>query len=612
MLKLHENFTNLIAYAYSCYLCKEYRKALDAFDNFKQNKVENYNKKELNDVNLFKLELLIELKEFKLIDEFIESNEVEILDKELLIVLKATADEYQNKFDIAAEKYLQLTILMPDNLTYIDKYVENFKKIYNDKIDNEYKQDLNDNIKNDYNEIFIENQNDNIEFKEIKIQRIIYKCLIKHLPNSIILKQRYLKFANIEEFELETSDYLKMSLKRKIPHAISTFKKVYECDVVGKVEIIEEKLENLIIENKNNPDLLKWCYYYMAVHFKLLDNFTFCMKYLVKAIKIDNKMHDALVFMAKIYQKVQNFECAHIVIKYVADLVPNDRYINSIAGKCFFYINEMNLAEKYMQKFSKSDQSIDSYMRDVQNLWFRVHKATLFNRKKHYFESLYQIRIAECHFEQFSVDRIDFHNYCIRRLLIKPHENMLLQDKSLKTSKFYYLLIKVTAKTLFEIMCLSKNVLNKENNVDSTLTVKQKKQERLKKLKEMKKEQRKNGDILLQSNSQVLNKVKNCCINKHTLETPDKLKDCYMDINNQSKLKVEMLKIADILKKYFNHKFKTQSLLFDIYLILDEHQNLLNCYNEMININSKHYKLFYYEDRLLKYCNYLHLFLRFN
>lgn len=127
---------NTIAYSYACYLCKEYQKGLDilqktekAYPTFHS----SLTPQELNNLLIFELEMIIESKDFELLNEFLSKHDSDILDLEQKMFLLARSEEYKQKFDLAAQGYLQLLFVMPENVSYVDKYVENFQKMCIDK-----------------------------------------------------------------------------------------------------------------------------------------------------------------------------------------------------------------------------------------------------------------------------------------------------------------------------------------------------------------------------------------------------------------------------------------------------------------------------------------------
>lgn len=413
-----------IGYCFALYLCGEYSSSNLLIEEFKKNRVINtQSERELNEILLFQVFLLLKMKKNDEALNFMDINATNIIDKCSLLALKASILDNLNKKDQAILLYRKLLSRNPDNIDY-------FYKI---------QQALN------IADFSIEQHN-------------LFEYYLNIYPTSNIFPYEKLRF--IQGKDEKFCDYVKEVLingfKRALPNLFRLIKVLYsDTDKVGVIEkIIKDYLH--FIQEKNETSMLIWVEFFLAQHYYMVNKLDLALKIIENIIIKTPTFIDAYIIKAKIYKKSGRSKMAAKILDDCRLLDTSDKFINCKTNKYLLKAGNSKQAIENASLFIKEKDTLES-IHDIQCTWFELCLASCHLKNGQYDQCLEMCHYVKNHFDDIVDDQFDFHTYCFRRSSLDSHAKLVNFEKDPDNHSLFYKASIIALKCYIHLDILKKD-----------------------------------------------------------------------------------------------------------------------------------------------------------
>lgn len=274
----------------------------------------------------------------------------------------------------------------------------------------------------------------------------------KH-PRSDLPRRRPLDFLTGASFQQTADAYLQRMLRRGVPSTFANIKHLYHDS--SKRQTIQDLVEGYAagkVESQANGSAndssekekanFEWSVpYFLAQHYnyKLSRNLSKALGYAEKCISIDPKSVDFHAVKARTLKYQGKIAEAAQVIDTARALDEKDRAINT---KCAKYQLRSDQNEKALDTASKFTQNKTSGgplgdLIDMQAVWYLTEDGQSYLRQRKLGLALKRFHQVLAIFDVWQDDQFDFHNFSLRKGMIRAYIDMIRWEDHLKDHPFF-------------------------------------------------------------------------------------------------------------------------------------------------------------------------------
>ena len=451
--------SNWIAYAFSQYLIGDYDNALYLINKIEDMQKENIKKQEVNQIYLFKGEILLKLNKYDdCIKELTSNLDKKCSDRNLFYSLIIKAAFLGKKDDIGIEYCKKGLLLNPEDVNY---YIWYLSLKTNEKIENY------DNL--------IKLGNDESKSK------IFYEILINEIKPQIKKSKVYdrleLVLSSGETFIKLFNEYFLRNIKLNLISFFINVKFIY-LHLEKKTEIISNILTKHLesIEKNNYLDLsltnnekiskineITWLYYYASQHYDYFKDLNKALKYINKAIKNIPSVVEFYMLKSKILKHLLLYEESSLSMKKAKELDLSDRYLNAKHAKTALRNDNIDESKSIMIEFVK-DPLFEENMKRTQCMWYETECGYCYLKNNLILHSHRMFKNILMQVDNMFEDQNDFYNYSLRRYMLNDFFALIKFMKKIYNGK--YLL-----NSLFYLDIIKSLILKKKDEKDFSLSL---------------------------------------------------------------------------------------------------------------------------------------------
>ncbi len=435
--------TNWITFAFSQYLIGNYEYALNLINKIEEMQKEKIKKQELNQIYLFKGELLFKLKKYEdCIKELTSNINKNCSDKDSFYNLIIKAAIFAKNNDIGIEYCNKGFLLNSENANY---YIWYFSLKTNENIDNY--QDL------------LKLGND--ETKSKTLYDILINEIKPQIKKSKVYDRILLGLSSGDEFKKLFNEYFIRNIKLNLISFFINVKFIYLYQQ-KKTEMITEILNKhldsieknkcLDIELTNNEKLssnnqLIWVYYYASQHYDFFKELEKSLKYINKAIDNTPSIVEFYMLKSKILKHLLLYEESSLAMKKAKELDLSDRYLNAKHAKSALKNCELDKSREIMEEFVKNPL-LEENMKRTQCMWYETECGYCYLKTNLILHSHRMFKSILMQVDNMFEDQNDFYNYSLRRYMLNDFfalikfMNKIYSGKYLLNALFYLDIIK--------------------------------------------------------------------------------------------------------------------------------------------------------------------------
>ncbi|KAI1946841.1 hypothetical protein LOZ57_003611 [Ophidiomyces ophidiicola] len=270
-------------------------------------------------------------------------------------------------------------------------------------------------------------------------------------PRSDAPRRIPLEFLEKDDFRQAVDIYLQRMLKKAVPSTFANIKSLYSN--TSKRDIVQELVEGYATEglstkandsaedsSKVNDNFLSAVYYFLAQHYNyyLSRDLEKAMEYIGKAIELVPTSVDYHMTKARIWKHYGNLPNAATAMDEARLLDDKDRHINSKAAKYQLRNDENDKALDIMSRFTRNEPSGTlGDLLEMQCIWYLTEDAESYLRQRKIglalkrFHAIYEI------FDIWQEDQHDFHNFSLRKGMIRAYIDMIRWEDQLRSHPYY-------------------------------------------------------------------------------------------------------------------------------------------------------------------------------
>jgi tetratricopeptide (TPR) repeat protein len=296
-----------------------------------------------------------------------------------------------------------------------------------------------------------------------------YDRLRSEFPKSAVIKRIALNFAKGEEFRKRVEEFIRKYLARTIPSLFSALKSLYTNS--EKVQIIEDiflSYEKSLEEtgklpgndNVEAPSTILWTLSYLAYHYDRIGQTEKGLTYIEKAIHHTPTLLELYQVKARLLKHLGDYNQAAEVMDLARRMDLADRYLNTKGTKYLLRADRTKDAMETINLFARDPEG-NLNIHDMQCMWFENETGESFLRQGKIGQALRQFDYVRSHIEEMIEDQYDFHQYSLRKLVLRSYIEMLRFVDRIRSIHFY----ERAAKGLVRCyMILHENPSVKEHN----------------------------------------------------------------------------------------------------------------------------------------------------
>ena len=271
-------------------------------------------------------------------------------------------------------------------------------------------------------------------------------------PRSDLPRRRPLDFLTGASFKEAAAAYLLRMLRRGVPSTFANIKQLYgneskrktveelvEGYDAGKIPAVAEGSEPVTDKEKEN---FKWSVpYFLAQHYNFASsrNLSKALQYADKCIQLNSKSVDFYAVKARTYKYMGNASRADELMTQAQENDIKDRAINTKCAKYKLRNNQneaaLDMAGKFTQNKTSGGPLAD--LLDMQCVWYLTEDGQAYLRQRKLGLALKRFHQILNIFEVWQEDQFDFHNFSLRKGMIRAYVGMLRWEDHLRDHPFY-------------------------------------------------------------------------------------------------------------------------------------------------------------------------------
>lgn len=285
-----------------------------------------------------------------------------------------------------------------------------------------------------------------IEEKDKKALKAMYDEWAEKYPRSDSPRRLPLDFLQGDDFREAADAYLKRMLRRGIPSTFANIKTLYTDP--SKRSIVQELVEGYAVSsfkdekaNGCESTIESFILYFLAQHynFYLSRDLANAMACIDKAIVLEPRSVEFFMTKARIYKHYGDIPKAAETMEEARTLDTKDRYINSKAAKYQLRNHENDKALGTVSKFTRNETPGGPLgdLHEMQCTWFLTEDGESYLRQKKLGLALKRLHSVRNIFDVWYEDQFDFHNFSLRRGMIRAYVDMIRWEDHLRDHPFY-------------------------------------------------------------------------------------------------------------------------------------------------------------------------------
>lgn len=271
-------------------------------------------------------------------------------------------------------------------------------------------------------------------------------------PRSDLPRRRPLDFLAGDAFRAAADTYLTQMLRKGVPSTFANVKHLYSDS--AKLQIIQELVlgyesNSAHVATNGSSDAdekatksFEWSVpYFLAQHYnyKLSRDLSKALEYAEKCIALDPKSVDFHAARARTYKYMGAISKAASEMVKAQELDLKDRAINTKATK-YLLRDQMNdqalqMAGKFTQNKTAGGPLAD--LLDMQCVWFLVEDGSSYLQQRKLGMALKRFHQILAIFEVWQDDQFDFHNFSLRKGMIRAYIDMLRWEDHLRDHPYF-------------------------------------------------------------------------------------------------------------------------------------------------------------------------------
>lgn len=271
--------------------------------------------------------------------------------------------------------------------------------------------------------------------------------LLGLFPKSATITRLSLQFYQGDDLKQPLVSYLKPNLAKGVPSLFKTVKSFYaNNDFI--VTYIEELLLSFIDSLKANntfpgedkqqtPTTLLSTYVYLAQHYDFFGLAEKAFEQLTFAEQHTPTFIDLYVYRAKVYKHSGNHQAAYYWVDYARSLDTADRWLNNKCAMYAYQAGHDDNGDRTVQLFIKDKSGVHPYQYREQASWWYYQSGCCYARAKNYPFAIKNLSSIANFFEQYQEGVYDYHQYCVRRAVLRAYTGMMTYLTAIRTHKFY-------------------------------------------------------------------------------------------------------------------------------------------------------------------------------
>lgn len=332
-----------------------------------------------------------------------------------------------------------------------------------------------------------------------------YDAIAVKYPRSDLPRRRPLDFLSGDAFREAADAYLLRMLRRGVPSTFANMKQLYvdsaklktvqelvEDYDAGKVPAVAEGSAPVTEKEQEN---FKWSVpYFLAQHYNFAASRDLqkALQYADKCLAIDSQSVDFNATKARTYKYMGDVSKASELMTHAQSLDLKDRAINTKAAK-YLLRNDQNeealaMAGKFTQNKTSGGPLAD--LLDMQCMWYLTEDGQSYLRQRKLGLALKRFHQIRNIFDVWEDDQFDFHNFSLRKGMIRAYIDMLRWEDHLRDHPFFSRAA-ISACRAYILLADNPDLAYGpiQNGVNGTANGKLSDKERQKALKKAKKEQ---------------------------------------------------------------------------------------------------------------------------
>ena len=279
-----------------------------------------------------------------------------------------------------------------------------------------------------------------------------YKQLQEKYPKADSPRRRPLDFLEGDAFREAADSYLQKMLRKGVPSTFANIKSLYTDS--SKKQIVQDLVEGYaagkVSQQPNgtavNGDSKKSHFessvlYFLAQHYnyKLSRDLSKAMDYAEKCIALDSNSVDYYAVKARTLKHQGELAKAAEVTDHACSFEKGDRAINT---KCAKYQLRNDQNEKALDTASKFTQNKTSGgplgdLIDMQSVWYLTEDGQSYLRQRKLGLALKRFHQVFNVFDVWQEDQFDFHNFSLRKGMIRAYIDMLRWEDHLREHPYF-------------------------------------------------------------------------------------------------------------------------------------------------------------------------------
>lgn len=281
----------------------------------------------------------------------------------------------------------------------------------------------------------------------------LYNTWATKFPRSDVPRRRPLDFLNGDAFRDAADAYLQPMLRKGVPSTFANIKHLYSDR--SKLPVIKDLAEKYVsgdvqlqmngsASSTSEGAMTRFhtsALYFLAQHYNyhLSRDLSKALKYIDEALKSDPESVDFLQTKARTLKYLGGMPEAVELMEKARSLDERDRAINTKCAKYQLRNDQNESALETMSKFTRNETAGGPLgdLHDMQCIWYLTEDGQSYLRQRRLGLALKRFHAAFNVFEIWQEDQFDFHNFSLRKGMIRAYIDMLRWEDRLRDHPFY-------------------------------------------------------------------------------------------------------------------------------------------------------------------------------
>jgi N-alpha-acetyltransferase 15/16, NatA auxiliary subunit len=291
-------------------------------------------------------------------------------------------------------------------------------------------------------------QSKGLKDDEVAELKKAYAELSEKFPKSDLPRRRPLDFLEKDEFREAVDAYLQRMFRKGVPSTFANIKHLYTNS--SKKDIVQDVVEGFAagkVSAQPNGDVDKKDHfessvlYFLAQHYnyKLSRDLDKAMTYADKCIALESKSVDFHAVKARTYKHQGNLSAAAKTMDAARALDEKDRAINTKCAKYQLRNDETDAALETASKFTQNKTAGGPLgdLLDMQCVWYLTEDGQSYLRQRKLGLALKRFHQILAIFDVWQDDQFDFHNFSLRKGMIRAYVDMLRWEDHLRDHPYF-------------------------------------------------------------------------------------------------------------------------------------------------------------------------------